>query len=166
MEFKWAKKSYCGLPSENVAVETEPVFREIQASLQQDILLECTGVICVQRARANYSPTDCSTVDPNLLTKMSLNDFTFKKSMKSDLYWLASRPLFWEQPKARVDGISVWGQHSIYQLLCIVSGFQRRGVRQDQEYMGEILISQTPKHLNNRKHKYFLVQEIIRSTPT
>lgn len=42
---KQAKRSYCGLPSENVAVETEPVFREIQASLQQDILLECTGII-------------------------------------------------------------------------------------------------------------------------
>lgn len=68
--FKWAKRSYCGLPSENVAVEAEPVFREIQASLQQDILLECTGVICVQRARPSYSPTDCSTADPNLLTKM------------------------------------------------------------------------------------------------
>lgn len=47
VESNWAKRSYCGLPSENVAVETEPVFREIQTSLQQNILLECTGIIYV-----------------------------------------------------------------------------------------------------------------------
>lgn len=37
--------TYCGLPSEDVAVETEPVFREIQSSLKKDILLESTGII-------------------------------------------------------------------------------------------------------------------------
>lgn len=37
--------TYCGLPSEDVAVETYPVLREVEAALEKDLPLQGTGVI-------------------------------------------------------------------------------------------------------------------------
>lgn len=35
-----------GFPAEDVAVETEPVLRQIEATLKENVLLQSTGVVC------------------------------------------------------------------------------------------------------------------------
>lgn len=37
--------TYSGFPAEDVAVETEPVLRQIKATLEEDVLLQSAGVV-------------------------------------------------------------------------------------------------------------------------
>lgn len=41
-----ARATNSGLPAEDVAVETEPVLRQVEATLEEDVLLQSTGVVC------------------------------------------------------------------------------------------------------------------------
>ena len=40
-----SNRAYQGFPSEDVAVEADPVLREVETALQEDISLQCTGVV-------------------------------------------------------------------------------------------------------------------------
>lgn len=42
-------------PAEYVAIETDPVFREVEAALQEDISLQGTGVVCQDEVRGQSS---------------------------------------------------------------------------------------------------------------
>lgn len=37
---------YQSFPAEDVAVEADPVFREVESALKKNVSLECAGVIC------------------------------------------------------------------------------------------------------------------------
>lgn len=39
------QQSYQCFPAEDVAIETDPVLREVESSLQEDVPLESTGVV-------------------------------------------------------------------------------------------------------------------------
>lgn len=43
--------TYQRFPAEDVAIETDPVLREVESSLQQDVPLESTGVVWRRRRR-------------------------------------------------------------------------------------------------------------------
>ena len=42
---EYGNRAYQGFPAEDVAVEADPVLREVEATLQEDISLQCTGVV-------------------------------------------------------------------------------------------------------------------------
>lgn len=39
-------QQYQRFPAEDVAIETDPVLREVESSLQEDVPLKSTGVVC------------------------------------------------------------------------------------------------------------------------
>ena len=41
--------THSGLPAKDIAVEAEPVFRQVKTALEQDVLLQCTRVVCGER---------------------------------------------------------------------------------------------------------------------
>lgn len=43
------RTAYSGFPAEDVAVETEPILRQIEAALKQYVLLQGAGVVCGEK---------------------------------------------------------------------------------------------------------------------
>lgn len=48
--------TYSGLPAEDVAVEAEPVLGQVQAALQQDVLLQSAGVVWSRHSSSADTP--------------------------------------------------------------------------------------------------------------
>lgn len=49
------ERHYQCFPSEDVAIETDPVLREVESSLQEDVPLKSTGVVCNTNNSQNQS---------------------------------------------------------------------------------------------------------------
>lgn len=59
---------YQSFPSEDVAIETDPVFGEVEPALKENVFLQGAGVICQQRGRVITDNLHCTELNSSLHT--------------------------------------------------------------------------------------------------